>query len=71
MASRRALLAEYLGFRHLVRNRYTWDFAPAKIHRLAGLRPETLERLDAELAELARFLEIAGADTKSGVPPGR
>jgi hypothetical protein len=65
----RTLLAEYLGFRHLVRNLYTWDFAPAKIHQLVELLPETLGLLDTEIAAFARFLETVGADEGPGRPP--
>jgi hypothetical protein len=58
-AETRAALSEYLGFRHLVRNLYTWDFAPQKIHRLADMLGSTLDLLDADLTAFARFLTAA------------
>ncbi len=56
----RASLGEYLGFRHLVRNLYTWDFAPLKIQQLVAQLAPTLQMVDTDLAAFARFLAAAG-----------
>ena len=54
-----AALAEYLGFRHLVRNLYTWDFAPQKIRQLVEQLPPTMEAVEFDFKQLAAFLEVA------------
>lgn len=53
-------LEDYLGFRHVVRNLYTWDLDPAKVSRLVEQLPQLISALDADLNEFGRFLEAAG-----------
>jgi hypothetical protein len=50
-------LDEYRGFRHVVRNVYTYNFEPAKLQRLVVDLPATLDRARAELLAFASFLE--------------
>lgn len=50
-------LDEFLGFRHIVRNIYAFEFDPERIERLAGgLRP-TLGQVRAELLAFVAFLD--------------
>ena len=52
-------LEEYLRFRHLVRNLYTWNFEEDKLAALVtGLDP-VLSELSSDLAAFARYLEAA------------
>ena len=52
-------LVEYLRFRHLVRNLYTWSFAPDKLSNLVdGLEP-VLSSLRVDLEQFGRFLGVA------------
>ncbi len=53
-------LDEYRGFRHVVRNVYTYNFEPAKLQRLVVDLPATLDRARAELLAFASFLEQQG-----------
>lgn len=53
------LLEDYLGFRHVVRNLYTWDLEPAKVKRLIERVPETIQALEADLDSFGRFLAAA------------
>ena len=50
-------LDEYRGFRHVVRNVYSYNFEPAKIRRLVTNLPATLDPVRAELLAFASFLE--------------
>lgn len=50
-------LNEYRGFRHVVRNVYTFKFDPEKIHRLVDKAPEMLRQVNSELLAFADFLE--------------
>ena len=50
-------LDEYRGFRHVVRNVYSYNFEPAKIQRLVTNLPATLDPVRAELLAFASFLE--------------
>ncbi|MEW5720223.1 MAG: hypothetical protein AB1817_16490, partial [Chloroflexota bacterium] len=60
-----AALVEYLGFRHIVRNLYTWDFDLPRLSRLIDALPQTLADLDADLQQFSTFLDAAGhADEK-------
>jgi hypothetical protein len=52
-------LDEYLRFRHLVRNLYTWDFVPARIAELIARLPATLQLLANDLARFRQFLDTA------------
>jgi len=50
-------LDEYRGFRHVVRNVYTFKFDPAKIGKLVTAAPEVFRQVRAELLAFAEFLE--------------
>jgi hypothetical protein len=51
-------LNEYRGFRHVVRNVYTFKFDPDKIGRLVNEAPEMLRQVNSELMAFADFLEL-------------
>jgi hypothetical protein len=53
----REQLDEYRGFRHVVRNVYTWKFDPAKVEKLVSKLPEVFRQVRAELLAFADFLE--------------
>jgi len=50
-------LNEYRGFRHVVRNVYTYRFDPAKVEKLVRSAPDVFTQLKAELSAFATFLE--------------
>jgi len=50
-------LNEYRGFRHIVRNVYTYRFDPAKVEKLVRDAPGLFAQLKAELSAFADFLE--------------
>jgi hypothetical protein len=50
-------LNEYRGFRHVVRNVYTFKFDPDRIGRLVDNAPEMLHQVSSELLAFADFLE--------------
>jgi hypothetical protein len=50
-------LNEYRGFRHVVRNVYTYRFDPVKVEKLVRLAPDLFNQLKAELLAFAAFLE--------------
>ncbi len=52
-------LNEYRGFRHIVRNVYTYRFDPNKIDNLVRAVPELYQQVKAELLAFATFLERA------------
>ncbi len=52
-------LEDYLGFRHIVRNLYTWDLDPAKVKGLVDRLPQVISMLDADLDKFGHFLEVA------------
>lgn len=51
------LLDEYRGFRHVVRNVYTYKFDPVKMKALVEKAPDVHSRVNAELLAFANFLE--------------
>jgi hypothetical protein len=53
----RIALEEYRGFRHIVRNVYTYQVNPEKLERLILTLRETLSRAERELLAFAKFLE--------------
>ena len=53
------LLEEYLGFRHVVRNLYTWELEGAKVKRLIERLPQTIQATEADLDAFGRFLAAA------------
>jgi hypothetical protein len=50
-------LDEYRGFRHVVRNVYTYEFNPEKVKKLVEQAPGVYSRVHAELLAFADFLE--------------
>jgi hypothetical protein len=63
-ASTRMALEAFLGFRHIVRNLYTWNFEPQKVATLIEQLPTTIDALESDFENFARFLDAAGhADT--------
>ena len=50
-------LGDYRGFRHVVRNVYSYNFEIAKLQRLVMNLPPTLAQVRAELLAFASFLE--------------
>jgi hypothetical protein len=52
-----AQLDEYRGFRHVVRNVYTFKFEPAKIQKLVDNLSVVFTQVQAELDAFAEFLE--------------
>lgn len=59
LATREAL-DEYRGFRHVVRNVYTFHLDPAKMRRLIQQAPGVFGQVRPELAAFANFLEERG-----------
>ncbi|MFO7818310.1 MAG: antitoxin [Thermodesulfobacteriota bacterium] len=55
-------LDEYRGFRHVVRNVYTYRFDPKRVENLALASPEILNQLRNELLAFATFLEKISSD---------
>jgi hypothetical protein len=53
----RELLEDYRGFRHVVRNVYTYHLNPEKIGRLIENIDPVIEKLSDELSAFASFLE--------------
>jgi len=53
-------LDEYRGFRHVVRNVYTFKFDPVKLKKLVVEAPSLFEQVRAELLAFADFLEASG-----------
>jgi len=53
----RQALEEYRGFRHVVRNVYTFRFDPAKMQRLVEGAPGVFAQAQAELLAFAGFVE--------------
>jgi hypothetical protein len=62
----REKLDEYRGFRHIVRNLYTYKFDPKRVERLAFDSPMLLEQLQNELLAFATFLENIPPEYKKG-----
>ena len=57
----RWLLDEYRGFRHVVRNVYTFRFDPEKLQRLVDGAPAACRQASEELLAFAGFLEERSA----------
>lgn len=51
------VLKEYLGFRHIVRNVYTYKLDPSKVGKLVQSAPELFAQLNAELQAFSAFLQ--------------
>ena len=50
-------LNEFRGFRHIVRNVYTYKFDPDKVEKLIHAAPDLFTQINAELLAFAAFLE--------------
>lgn len=57
-----AQLDEYRGFRHVVRNVYTYKFDPLKLQKLVEKARPLFRRIRTELLAFADFLEEAARD---------
>ena len=55
-------LDEYLRFRHVVRNVYTFSFDPERIGRLVKELESVFDQVQSELLAFADFLEKVGAE---------
>ena len=53
----REQLEAYRGFRHVVRNVYTFNFDPAKVGKLVVDAPKLFSQIQAELLAFTEFLE--------------
>jgi uncharacterized protein YutE (UPF0331/DUF86 family) len=58
-------LDEYRGFRHVVRNVYSFHLSSAKISPLVNKLPKTFNRVQKEVEEFLSFLEIIGKNQQS------
>lgn len=58
----RHALDPYRGFRHIVRNVYTFKFDPTKMQRLIEEAPNVFDQARAELLAFADFLEQRAVD---------
>lgn len=56
-------LDEFLGFRHVVRNIYAFQFDPERVTRLVQLMQPTFHQAQTELLTFAQFLEQVGGDS--------
>jgi len=56
------ILDEYRGFRHVVRNVYSFHLSSAKISPLVNKLPKTYKRVQKEMEEFLFFLEIRGRE---------
>lgn len=52
-------LQEYLGFRHIVRNIYSWELMGHKVEELIEKLPETRRLLERDLLAFDQFLQTA------------
>lgn len=57
------IVDEYLRFRHVVRNIYTFDFDPERIEHLAQRLRPTFEQVQTELLAFADFLDELAQET--------
>lgn len=56
------ILDEYRGFRHVVRNVYSFHLSSAKMSPLLNKLPKTFNRVQKEMEEFLSFLEIRGRE---------
>ena len=56
-------LDEYRGFRHIVRNVYSYKFDPSRLERLTLNAPRLFDQLRKEMSAFADFLESSLKDT--------
>jgi hypothetical protein len=64
-----ASLDEYLRFRHLVRNLYTWNFEEAKLAQLIAGLDRVLTDLKTDLSTFGRYLQAASRADEFPEPP--
>ena len=64
--STRDALDEYRGFRHVVRNVYTFKFDPTKVQKLVVNGSSVFAQVRAELLAFADFLENRTRVTEEG-----
>lgn len=57
LSSTKALLAEYLNFRHLVRNIYTFNLRSSRLDMLAKELPACFSAVQSDLLKFIQFLE--------------
>lgn len=57
------MLDKYRGFRHVVRNVYTYQFDPLKIKHLVSSLPSPFQMMASELTIFASFLAQAGRES--------
>lgn len=62
----RKKLDPYRGFRHVVRNVYTFDFDPEQMKLLMRRLPATMERVSEDLHAFADTLERIATESDSG-----
>lgn len=60
------LLAEYLGFRHVVRSVYGYELEPDRVRRLAERLPEVWDRVRADLLAFSAWLRRLAGSTQYG-----
>lgn len=58
----RSSLDEYRGFRHVVRNVYTFHLSPARIKPLLDNLPEVFSRTKREIERFLFFMEARGSE---------
>jgi hypothetical protein len=56
-----ALLAEFLAFRHIVRNLYGFELDPARVGALAARQPAAWRRVESEIRQFAAWLRELAA----------
>jgi hypothetical protein len=59
----RQAMDEYRGFRHTVRNVYSYKFDPSRLERLTVNAPKLFLQLKQELSAFSDFLETLSKDT--------
>ncbi len=60
-----ALLAEFLAFRHIVRNLYGFELDPARVGALAARQPAVWRRAESEIRQFAAWLRELAARLSS------
>ena len=62
----RDFLEEYMRFRHLIRNLYTWNLDPSLLERRTASLPPTLGALGEDFEAFQRFLDTAAVADETG-----
>jgi len=63
----RNCLDEYRGFRHVVRNVYTFQLRPPRLEQLAQQLGECFDSLKDDIDEFSKFLEVLADASDDGV----